>query len=72
MKRIPQVNVRLDAETFEVLEAAVFVGRLSGMQELLRPVIEGYAQSIAIDARVQAALRLRADTGARETTKTQD
>jgi len=54
-----QVNVQLSEEARDILEAAAFVRDVRSHQELLRPVIEGFASELANDPAVASALRLR-------------
>ena len=55
----PQVNIRVTQETLDVLDAAVFVDRLRGSQELLRPVVEQLVARLVARPEVEAALRAR-------------
>ena len=59
MGRPRQVNVRVPLETFDVLEAAVFVRRLRGFQDLLAPVLESTAAQLERDEAVRKALNAR-------------
>lgn len=56
-----QINLRLESDTVELLEAAIYLRRHRGMQELLAPVIEEFAQQLAADEAVRRAVELRAD-----------
>lgn len=58
-----QINLRLESNTVEVLEAAIYLRRHRGMQELLGPVIEEFAQQLAEDESVRRAVELRGDVG---------
>jgi hypothetical protein len=53
-----QVNIRIDADLLEILEAAAFVERAS-VAELARGAIEGLARSYRSESRVQLALEAR-------------
>lgn len=57
-----QINLRLESNTVEVLEAAIYLRRHRGMQELLGPVIEEFAQQLADDETVRRAMQLRGET----------
>lgn len=54
-----QLNIQLDDETRDVLEAAVFVRDLRSMQELLRPTLEELAAKLSKEQRIQKAVELR-------------
>jgi hypothetical protein len=53
-----QVNVRLDANLVEVLEAAAFVEQVS-VSELARGAVENLARTYASEVAVQSALKAR-------------
>lgn len=53
-----QVNVRIDADLLEILEAAAFVERAS-VSELARGAIAGLARTYRAEPRVQLALEAR-------------
>jgi hypothetical protein len=53
-----QVNVRLDVDLVEILEAAAFVEDAS-VAELARGAIEGLARRYSTDRAVQSALEAR-------------
>lgn len=53
-----QVNVRIDSDLLEVLEAAAFVERAS-VAELARGAIEALAQNYRSQSRVQLAIQAR-------------
>jgi hypothetical protein len=66
---VEQVNVRVSQEIHEILEIAIFAKRLRGMQDLLLPVIEGYARELAALPEIQAIARSRQEHGARHAGK---
>ena len=53
-----QVNVRLDEETIELLDAAAWIDGLNLLDEV-RTAIQRHAAEVAKDPDVQDALRLR-------------
>lgn len=59
-RKIPQeqVNVRVDSELVEILEAAAYIERAS-VSELVRGAIEVLARTYASEQRVQTALKAR-------------
>ena len=61
-----QVNVRLDEETLDALEAAAFVKRTS-LPEIVRPPLEELARRYREDQPVRTALRGRKEDEASET-----
>ena len=60
----PQINVRVEPGTMEILEAAIYARRLRGPQELLQPVLEEFASRLAGQPGVQAAIRARQEVDA--------
>lgn len=65
-----QVNIRVKSETLELLEAAVYLRRLRGMQALLLPVIEQFVEDLLReDPEIQAAVRARRERDARHAGK---
>lgn len=64
-----QLNIRVDAETFDVLEAVAFLDGAS-LPDVIRPVIEQLAEELeAADPAIQLALRARAERSALRTGK---
>jgi hypothetical protein len=61
-----QINIRIDQATYDVLETLRYLRDLRGMQELLEPVVAGYAVGASDDERVKAALRARQESLASE------
>jgi hypothetical protein len=57
------VNVRLDTDDVDVIEAAAFSERRS-VAEFLKPLLEQLASELRADPAVQMALRSRAEKGA--------
>jgi hypothetical protein len=55
----PQINVRVELATMEILEAAIYARRLRGPQELLGPVLEELASGLAAQPGVEEAIRAR-------------
>jgi hypothetical protein len=55
-----QLNLRIDSDTFDVLEAVAFLEGLS-LPELIRPAVENLAKELRADPAVQLALRARAE-----------
>jgi uncharacterized protein (DUF1778 family) len=53
-----QLNIRLDAAKFDVLEAAAFIEGVS-LPEVIRPVLDSLALELAADPTVQLALWAR-------------
>jgi len=58
-----QLNVRLDAATFDILEAAAFIDGVS-LPDVIRPVIDALASELGTDPAVQLALRAREERSA--------
>ncbi len=58
-----QLNIRLDAAKFDVLEAAAFIDGVS-LPEIIRPVLDALASKLAADPTVQLALRAREERSA--------
>ena len=56
---VKQVNVRVPLEVGDVLDAAAFVRDLRGLQELVAPELERFANQLQHDPEVAAALRAR-------------
>jgi hypothetical protein len=63
-----QLNVRVDAATFDALEAAAFVEGVS-LPDVIRPHIETFARALALERPVQNALRAREEHRAFNTGK---
>ncbi len=63
------MNVRINPDSLDFLEAAAFVRRFRGLQELLRPIVEQFAEGLAKDPEVHAAVRARRDRDARASSK---
>jgi hypothetical protein len=63
-----QLNVRVDAATFDALEAAAFVEGIS-LPDVIRPHIETFARALAQEGPVQNALRAREEYRAFNTGK---
>jgi uncharacterized protein (DUF1778 family) len=61
-----QVNIRVDPDTYEVLESAAFVRGYRGMQELLEPIIEREVTTWARQAAVRHAIAARRKQAASE------
>jgi hypothetical protein len=59
MARPRQVNIRVPTETYDVLEAAVFVRRLRGLQDLLAPVLEQTAARLKREEAIRLAVSAR-------------
>lgn len=59
MANARQVNIRVPADTYDVLEAAAFVKRMRGLQELLAPVVEQTAGELQRDEDVRGAIAAR-------------
>lgn len=57
-----QVNIRIERGVFDVLETVRYLRDLRGMQELLEPLVSGFAADASDDARVQAALDARRES----------
>jgi hypothetical protein len=55
-----QVNVRLEKETVEVLEAVMFLEGQGSLQEVIAPLVERYAGERAGEHAVQEMLERRA------------
>ena len=55
-----QVNMRLDTETVEVLEAVMFLEGKGSLQEVITPLVERYAEDRSRDPAVQDMLEQRA------------
>ncbi len=49
-----QVATRVSSETFDTLQIALIVEGVETMQELLRPVVEEYARTLADEPEVKA------------------
>ncbi|HSZ15329.1 MAG TPA: hypothetical protein VK790_14940 [Solirubrobacteraceae bacterium] len=58
-----QLNIRVDAAMFDVLEAAAFIDGMS-LPELIRPILDDLAKDLAADPAVQLALRAREERSA--------
>jgi hypothetical protein len=54
-----QVNIRVPAEAHDVLEAAVYVRRLRGMQDLLAPLVEQAVDELQRDEAIQVVVAAR-------------
>jgi hypothetical protein len=63
-----QLNVRLDEETFSLLEAAAFVEG-SSLPEIIRPQLEALAQAYSRQHAVKTAIRAREEHRASRTGK---
>lgn len=63
-----QLNVRMDAANFDVLEAAAFVYGTS-LPDLIRPHIEALIEGLVREHAVQTALRAREEHRAARTGK---
>lgn len=59
---IRQVNIRIDRDVYDVLETVRYLRDLRGMQELLEPIVEGFASAAAEDDRVGRALAARRES----------
>lgn len=57
-----QVNIRIERDVFDVLETVRYLRDLRGMQELLEPLVSGFAAEATDDERVQTALEARRES----------
>lgn len=66
-RKVPQdqINIRIDAGLYEVLEAAAFVERAT-VSELARDAVHGIARTYSSEPAVQAALSARQSHGLTE------
>jgi hypothetical protein len=60
----PQVNLRVDQTTMDILDAVIFVDRLRGVQELLLPAIEELAAKAKKRPEISAAVQARREADA--------